>query len=113
MLNVYKESILDHVYCTDPEQIINIFNKIPTFGDHRLIVLTISSDKAEIKQVMRRDWRGYTAVKLNAKLSTVKWENDIDQVQDHWNSLERKLVEICDELAPMVPFVNNSTCSSY
>ena len=46
------------------------------------------------------------------RLSTVKWENIIDQVQHYWNSVEKAVVEIVGDLAPMVPFVNNSACSS-
>ena len=61
-----------------------------------------------ILPVMKRDWRGYSAERLNAKLSTTTWESDIDQVQHFWNALERSLIVIVDELAPMVPFINNS-----
>jgi hypothetical protein len=51
--------------------------------------------------------------KLNAKLSEVNLENDIDQVQDHWNAFERMLVEIVTELAPLALFFDNSACFSY
>jgi hypothetical protein len=61
---------------------------------------------------MKRDWRNYTIEKLNSRLSSVIWENDIDQVQHYWNSIEGAIVEIVDELAPLVPFINNSICSS-
>ena len=112
VLNVYRESILDHVYCTDPELIENIHERTPTFGDHRLVLFSLSCEMPKIEHLIKRDWRNYTVEKLNSRLSTVIWENEIDQVQHYWNYIEREMVGIVDELAPMVPFVNNSTCSS-
>ena len=113
MLNVYRESILDHVYCTEPESLNNIYERTPIFGDHRLIVISMNCELPKITKIIKRDWRGYTVEKLVSRLSTVKWENDIDQVQHYWNHIERVLVEIVDELAPLVPFVNNSAYCSF
>jgi hypothetical protein len=50
--------------------IVNISNKVPKLGNH--ILMAIFSDKPTIQPVMRRDWRGYSADKLNAKLSAVE-----------------------------------------
>jgi hypothetical protein len=113
VLNVFKESILDHVYCTTPNLVENIHDMSPLFGDHKLIMVTLSYVIPLIPTVLKRDWRSYTANKLNNKLKSTVWENDIDSVQHYWNSLERKLVEIVDELAPMVSFVNKSVCAQY
>jgi hypothetical protein len=65
VLGVYKKSILDHAYCTNPELINNNYNRMITFGNHRLVVLSISSKIPIIKPVTRRDWRGYSVGKLN------------------------------------------------
>jgi hypothetical protein len=113
VLNVYKESTLDHVYSTTPNLVENIHALSPLFGDHKLIVVTLSYAIPLIPTVLKRDWRSYTPEKLNQKLKSIVWENDIDSVQHYWNSIERKLVEIVDELAPMVPFVNKSVCEQY
>ena len=110
VLNVYRESILDHVYCTDPELIENIHERTPTFGDHRLVLFSVFCELPKIEPIMKRDWRNYNIEKLNSRLGSVIWENDIDQVQHYWNSIERAIVEIVDELAPLVPFINNSIC---
>jgi hypothetical protein len=57
---------------------------------------------------MRRDLRGKSADKLNAKLFSCQWNCDIDQVQDYWNSLEKRLVEVADKLALFVPLIKIS-----
>jgi hypothetical protein len=76
-------------------------------------MVTISNEIPTIQTVLRRDWRAYTMEKLNNKLKSTKREKDIDSVQHYWNALERSLVEIVDELAPMVPFINKSVCTQY
>jgi hypothetical protein len=43
-----------------PELIDNIYNRIPTFGDHRLVVLSLFIEITIIRLAMRRDWRGYS-----------------------------------------------------
>ena len=51
-----------------------------------------------------RDWRKYSSDVLNAKLSGVNWNIDIDNVQEYWNVFENKLIKVVDELVPLTSF---------
>jgi hypothetical protein len=70
VLNVYKESTLDHVYSTTPNLVENIHTLSPLFGDHKLIIVTLSYVIPLIPTVLKRDWRSYTRDKLNHKLKS-------------------------------------------
>jgi hypothetical protein len=43
--NTYRDSILDHVYCSNPCMIDNLQDKQPTFGNHILIVFSLHCEK--------------------------------------------------------------------
>ena len=110
--NTYRDSILDHVYCLDPCMIENMHDKQPTFGDHRLVVFSLQCGKSKVEQIMRRDWRKYSKDLLNSRLASIEWHTEIDSVQQYWNVFEQTLVSVVDEIAPMVPFVNNNVSRS-
>ena len=52
----------------------------------------------------RRDWRAYSKEKLNVKLSLIDWNIGVDDVQEYWNVLENKLINIVDEIVPPKTF---------
>ena len=55
---------------------------------------------------MKRNWKFYTKEKLLAKLSTVNWSINNDDVQSYWNSFESKLIEVVDDLCPLITLEN-------
>ena len=63
--NVYKSSLLDHMYSTDCSSISNIKSLKPIFGDHLLIHFDINIPKQDEKKSMRRDWRKYSKESLS------------------------------------------------
>ena len=46
----------------------------------------------------------YSKEKLNVKLSLIDWNINVDDVQEFWNILENKLINIVDEIVPPKTF---------
>jgi hypothetical protein len=91
----------------------NMQDKYPTFGDHELIIFSLQNEKKTmVQQIVRRDWRKNSKELLNSKLASVHWDTEIDSVQQYWNVFEEALVSVVDEVAPMVPFTNNTVSKS-
>ena len=105
--NVHQESILDHIYCSNPVTINNLYNLKPIFGDHQMLIFNIIGHTAKQIPTIRRSWMNYTKANLCAKLAQVDWNINIDDVQGFWNSFENKLINVIDEIVPMKPMLNN------
>ena len=58
---VKKESTLDHVYTDDVTLVNNVFSKIPTFGDHLLVILQLNLKiETNTASICKRNWNNYT-----------------------------------------------------
>ena len=101
-----RESILDHVYTTNPLSILNLNHNWLAFTDHGLIMFQISSKKSEPEHSIRRDWCNYSKEKLGQALARHDWDFTSDSVQAYWGQLENQLVTIVDELVPLVTQTN-------
>ena len=110
--NIKKESLLDHVYIKNPLTLRNIRHCKPLIGDHCLISFDLCCTPHVPEIVLKRCWKAYTKEILISKLQTVHFELDIEDTQSIWNSFENKLIDIIDEIAPLVPFSNNQTVKS-
>ena len=55
----------------------------------------------------RRDWRKYSKESLIVKLNSVDWNIEIDEVQEFWNVVESKLIQINDDIVTLVDFDTN------
>ena len=110
--NALKSSILDHVYVTDVTRVSKKFSIKPCVGDHLLVTFVISHSKPKLKETIKRDWRHYTKDKLCNKLKNVSWPLGITDVQEYWNAFENLVVNIVDELVPLVPFIGNRAKSN-
>ena len=53
----------------------------------------------------QRNWQRYNKELLLAELSKLNLDLTINNVQDHWNYLEHKLVNIADKIAPIVEYM--------
>ena len=55
---VRKESTLDHIYTDDATLVTEVIYKVPTFGDHNLVIakLTIRADNSSVPYC-KRNWR--------------------------------------------------------
>ena len=103
----FRASILDHIYLKDPTIITDIKFLNPYFGDHVLIEFKVNAFKNKIVPVKRRDWRKYSKEILITKLRNVNWNIQIEDAQQYWNVFENMLVNIVDEIVPMVEYHNN------
>ena len=85
---------------------MNVFNKIPLFGDHTLVVVElIYKEKPEIKSRTVRNWKNYTTLKLQCKLAAelilVNYNPNLLSVQEHWSVLENVMINVIDDIAPL------------
>ena len=60
----------------------------------------------------RRDWSKYSTELLLQELSSISFEFEIDDIQEHWNILEEIIVKTTDKVTPVKEFTNNVTTSS-
>ena len=101
-------SIIDHIYTDHPEQISNLMSTLTDIGDHMLISCEIVASKSPKKVIMKRDWRNYSKDKLIMKLKILSTLPRTNCVQETWNKFENILINIVDDIVPLVPFVDNS-----
>ena len=110
--NDLKDSILDHLYVTNPTLIHDIVLKTPLIGDHKLITFKAQGNPLPPEIIMKRNWQNYTSTKLNELLSTINFDIEADLVQDIWNRFEAALLPVIDDLIPYAPFIENTTVKS-
>ena len=99
---IKKESLLDHVYANDTSFVSCVYFKVPTFGDHVLVIVELNAVLiAAEKSSCKRNWTGYSKEILisSLNLDTVQYYNNV-QVQ--WNSLENSLINAADFVAPLM-----------
>ena len=90
---------------------MNIDSHKPCFGDHLLITITINLEKVKNVNLYKRDWRNYSKENLTCLLNNVEWCTDFDNVQDLWNDIEMKIVNVADSVAPVTTMINNHVTS--
>ena len=98
---IKKESTLDHVY-TDNDTLVNeITFKVPTFGDHNLVIakLSLTTSKSTVS-ICRRDWHNYSPGTLISNIKLIPHVSG--DVQAIWNSLEHSLIVAADTVAPLI-----------
>ena len=103
-----RESIIDHVYTTDPLVIENLRAINPGIGDHTMITLCTNNNQTQQTFNIKRNWTNYSKESLCTLLSETNWRIDDTSVQGYWNAFENKLIAIVDKVAPLATFVNNS-----
>ena len=81
-------------------------------GDHVLITMTLNERKVKPTTSYKQNWRNYSKDKLMTELQKIVFSNTITDVQSFWNSMELKLVELADLVAPMEEFIDNKTTES-
>ena len=109
--NIHKESTLDHIYCQNPLNIINLHSLKPHFGDHLMISFDIEGKLPRPVYAYKRSWVNYSKGSLCTILAGVNWNIDDDSVQDYWNTFENKLINVVDGLIPITKFTNNTECN--
>lgn len=61
---------------------------------------------------MRRNWSNYSKNKLLDALASVNLDIETDTVQDTWNLFETIIIEIVDDLAPLITINTNNRSNS-
>ena len=108
---VIKESTIDHIYISNPYQITNIDHNSIIYTDHELITFKINQEKNSPSVTWKRGWRKYSKDQLCQKLTQLHRNFTSDSVQAYWNELENQLVNVADELVPMVKYTNTNPSS--
>ena len=97
-----KNSVLDHIYCTDNTIVDSVLYKDTIYGDHKMVILYTSNELIERDfKIRRRNWKTYSVDVLIQSLNQVRWGTDIDSVQEMWNSYEQEILKIVDKIAPL------------
>ena len=97
-----KNSILDHIYCTDSTIVDDVLYIDTIYGDHKMVILSTTNELTERDyKIRRRNWRAYSVDALIQNLNQVRWETDIDSTQEMWNSYEQEILTIVDKIAPL------------
>ena len=90
--NTHRESILDHIYVTNPLSTRDLLNFKPTFGDHVLISFNYDCTIPRPDRIIKRSWVNYDKDKLIEGLSNVDWNIVDNSVLGFWNQFENKLL---------------------
>jgi len=100
--NRVKSSVIDHIYSTNSTSVEKVTYKDTSYGDHRLILMR-TSDVAKIERsvIRRRSWRKYSSELLVEELRKVKWQTEIENIQELWNSFEQEITTVVDKIAPL------------
>ena len=76
---VRKESTLDHIYTDNAILVAEVTSKVPTFGDHDLIIAKLKIKTLNsIATTWKRNWRNYSQSSLlnNLKLNDMNFYTD-------------------------------------
>ena len=97
-----KNSVLDHIYCTDSTVVDRILYIDTIYGDHKMVILCTSNEQIEKDfKIQRRNWKAYSAEGLVQNLNQVKWKTNIEDIQEMWNTYEQEILTIVDKIAPL------------
>ena len=110
--NNLRESILDHIYVSNPLTVRDLKNSKPTFGDHLLVSFLYNCKCHSPVEIVKRSWVNYDKNKLADSLSKIDWNITDDTVQGFWNQFENKLLGVVDGLAPLQVLRNGNECNS-
>ena len=103
----FRDSLLDHIYVTDPKICNVLWTVKPCFGDHLLVSIELNLCKSPVTQTFSGDWRRYSKDALCAALNEIVWDYDYDSVKNFWDYFENVLIEIVDNIVPLVTYSNN------
>jgi exonuclease III len=103
-----RESLIDHVYSSNPASILKVDGFKPVYGDHTMVNISVELNRPVPATYYRRDWKRYNKVTLCGMLADVDWNIQDDSVQSYWNTFENKLVEVVDNIAPLSTFTHGS-----
>jgi hypothetical protein len=100
--NRVKSSVMNHIYSTNSTSVKKVTYKDTSYGDHRLVLMR-TSDVAKIERsvIRRRSWRKYSSELLVEELRKVKWQTEIENIQELWNSFEQEITTVVDKIAPL------------
>ena len=104
-----RESILDHVYSSNPLDVINLHRIDPICGDHCMVVFMLNSTKSPPTYSFRRNWKNYDKSKLCENLNLVDWTCNANSVQGCWNDFENKLLGVVDVMIPLTYYSDKFT----
>ena len=71
--NIFRESLLDHIYVNDPTICNDVTTLKPCFGDHMLVMVELNLSKLPASRVFSRDWRKYSKDALCTVLNDIIW----------------------------------------
>ena len=97
-----RTSRLDHIY-TNNSIIIDTPKGVDTLvGDHLLVMVNVNTCSKHVQKIIHyRDWSNYTEGALVEALLKMEFNTLITPVQELSNNIERNIITVVDEIAPM------------
>jgi hypothetical protein len=65
-----------------------------------MVIFDYNMAKPEAVTTIKRSWKNFSKSKLCNMFRSTCWELQIDLVQDCWNELEHKPIQVVDTLVP-------------
>ena len=63
-------------------------------GDHKIVTATLGAPKPVPKITERRNWKNYSKTKLLELLADVKFDLEIETVQELANNIENEIIKL-------------------
>ena len=103
---VVQESLLDHVYTSDFRSVEKCGSLHLSNSDHMAVYVTYQNSdnrSAEKKVIYKRDLRAYSKVAMSILCESEDWSSVYStvDVQEGYNIIENKLINIINTLAPL------------
>jgi len=103
---VIQESLLDHVYTSDFRSVEKCGSLHLSNSDHMAVYITYQNSdnkSAKKKVIYKRDLRGYSKPAMSILCGAEDWSSIYStvDVQEGYNIIENKLLNIIDTLAPL------------
>ena len=103
-----KESMLDHAYPTNIENLNAVYFDTPIFGDHVLVILNLAIQMKQKSKTcaLKCCWRDYSPANLmfilKPLIETTFYMPILCTVQAYWNLIENTLICATDLVAPLM-----------
>ena len=92
---------------------MNLTSRTPEVGDHRLLIFDVSSKITTPKPTFKRNWKYYNKEALVTGLRDCRFNLGIADVQQLWNQMENQIINVVDNVAPYVKYINNTISATH
>ena len=111
------DSLIDHFWTNDPQQITSVTNKVRAVGDHNVIIAQVRMKGRDNQRLdtRKRSHKNFDPSLYRRKLEQENWSDiyDITDVDLANDFIETKVVRILDEMCPFKTIQFRSECKTW